>query len=472
MANFNFHKLLGIPEYSIKVTAFDYLNLPFYIKVGVGSNYKDGLYGKRYNGFCDETLGNVNWFATATQTTPNDFTGYNGDGTPYLYHGVEEATVDFSMFSSSFSSGEQPDDGFDYYSWQWTGYFKAPYTDNFTFKVCSDDSGYLWIGNNAVSGFNADNANINHGGLHGGDCLSSNPISLVGGQYYPIRIQFGENEGGDFIKVSYSSSTETNVSNFQGKFFHKTKDDLLLKDGLYASTAGDSAYQIKRDFPSSTDGLYWIKNANINNGEAFQIYADMTTLGGGWTLILNNHSYVGWTFANAISANVLNPPSDPTTITDNYSIIAWADYIKKSPSNFDYMFDAESRGYNGAAYTALSAYSFIELPAGQPRGDALQNTNGWRKNISEITRFSRLANTLQDPLTGVWDYNQNGIEFRMPYWTNEDIGHALITTNGSDGGWWGTLVSNNWNPVAPWQGNYDQGNNIEAYPSAIWYWVR
>ena len=306
---------------------------------------------------------------------------------------------------------------------------------------------------------------------------TSDPIHMIGGQYYPVRLQFGEASGADQFILEYSSSYETDVSNFQGRFFHLTDQDLPIsnppiKNGSSAYNAGDSAYQIKTDYPSSTDGLYWIKNANINNGEAFQIYADMTTLGGGWTLILNNHSHVGWTFANAISANVLTPPSDPTTVTDNYSIIAWADYIKKSPVNFDYMFDAESRGYNGAAYTALSAYSFIEQPAGQPRGDALQNTNGWRKNISEISRFSRLANTLQDPLTGVWDYDVNGIEFRMPYWTNEDIGHALITTNGSDGGWWGTLVSNNWNPVAPWQGNYDQGNNIEANPTAIWYWVR
>lgn len=58
-------------------------------------------------------------------------------------------------------------------------------------------------------------------------------------------------------------------------------------DGLTALSAGISALQIKTDFPSSTDGLYWIKNANINGGIAFQIYADMTTDGGGWTLVLN-----------------------------------------------------------------------------------------------------------------------------------------------------------------------------------------
>ena len=56
-------------------------------------------------------------------------------------------------------------------------------------------------------------------------------------------------------------------------------------DGKSANNASTSAYQIKQDFPSSTDGVYWIKNININSGNAFQIYADMTTSGGGWMLL-------------------------------------------------------------------------------------------------------------------------------------------------------------------------------------------
>ena len=80
---------------------------------------------------------------------------------------------------------------------------------------------------------------------------------------------------GTLTSFSLSGST----SNFvKGKV-------IKLKDGLTSATAGTSALQIKQDYPSSTDGLYWIANSNINAGAAFQIYADMTTDGGGWMLL-------------------------------------------------------------------------------------------------------------------------------------------------------------------------------------------
>lgn len=60
---------------------------------------------------------------------------------------------------------------------------------------------------------------------------------------------------------------------------------VVANNGLSSTRPGTSAFQIKQDYPNSVDGVYWIANPNINGGVPFQIYADMTSYGGGWTLL-------------------------------------------------------------------------------------------------------------------------------------------------------------------------------------------
>ena len=218
-----------------------------------------------------------------------------------------------------------------------------------------------------------------------------------------------------------------------------------IKNGLTELTAGDSAYQIKTDFPSSTDGLYWIKNSNINNGEPFQIYADMTTDGGGWTLILLNNNNL-WTYENTLLRNQLNPPTSPNDrgagadSSDNYSIVQWADYIKKSPSGFQYMIDATGRGHWGGIWTANGNYSFV-------------NSNNSQTDITINTKFDN------------WDYTDTGVEQHMP-WYSDSCG-LLTTSNSNSDQWWGSLVSRCGFSPAPWMDPYGVPN-----PGIIWYWVR
>ena len=228
-----------------------------------------------------------------------------------------------------------------------------------------------------------------------------------------------------------------------------TTKAVTAKDGLTAATASTSAYQIKQDFPSATDGFYWIQNANINGGVAIKIYADMTTNGGGWTLIMKNSTYVGWTYANAISLNTSMPYTTNaqviSTSSANYSIIRWADYIKKSTTGFQYMMDANARLTYGGIWTANANYSFTSS----------SNAN---TNITLNTSFSP-----------TWSYNNDGVEARMPWYSNHGAGDAFITSDGNNGGWWGTLITDGgWNP-APWMG---QLGSTGGYPGIIWYWVR
>lgn len=223
------------------------------------------------------------------------------------------------------------------------------------------------------------------------------------------------------------------------------------KDGLSPNTASTSAYQIKQDYPNSTDGFYWIKNANINGGLPIKIYADMTTAGGGWTLILKNSSYGGWTLANAIDLNSQNPftkNADITsTATSNYSIIKWADFIKKSSSGFQYMIDAYSRNSYGGIWTANAAYSFV-------------STSNANTNITLNTNY------------GGWSYNtsNDGVSERMPWHGYVGANTGFYSLASGSGNWWGTLIANNqYYAPAPWIGTL---GGYAANPGIIWYWVR
>jgi hypothetical protein len=219
-------------------------------------------------------------------------------------------------------------------------------------------------------------------------------------------------------------------------------------DGTTELRAGESAYQIKRDFPASADGLYWIQNPNINSGSAFQIYADMTTDGGGWTLLLLNNNN-SWTYENTLLRNQLTPPTSPNDRphqqqgangSDNYSIVQWADYIKKSPSGFQYMIDATTRGHWGGIWTANGTYSFV-------------NTDNSQTDITINTKFDN------------WNYTDTGVEQHMPWYSGNNCG-VLTTSNSSGDQWWGSLISQCGFQPTPWMASENSN------PGILWYWVR
>jgi hypothetical protein len=149
--------------------------------------YSNGLYRRRYTGyFADD----VNWFATATQVAADVNTSPITDGD----HG-------------------------ELFSIQWLGYFLATTTETYTFFTTSDDASYLWVGATALSGFATANATVNNGGLHGA-VEQSGTAALIAGTYYPIRIQFGENTGGDVMEVRISTPTIAKTTDLSANIFY------------------------------------------------------------------------------------------------------------------------------------------------------------------------------------------------------------------------------------------------------------
>jgi hypothetical protein len=193
LVNKNFNK-----SYSSDTTgassAKDYLTANGYWTSWV-LTYTAGLYKTTYTGYFAD---NVSFFATATPTT----------------FGTNPAT---SVQTTAISEASS-DDGSSF-SCQWLGYFKPTTTQTYTFYTSSDDASYLWIGPNALSGFTTGNATVNNGNLHGNQ-EASGTASLTAGTYYPIRIQFGEQGGGDVMTFNYETSTIGKTTNVTGLVFY------------------------------------------------------------------------------------------------------------------------------------------------------------------------------------------------------------------------------------------------------------
>jgi hypothetical protein len=104
-------------------------------------------------------------------------------------------------------------------------------------------------------------------------------------------------------RLYYISTYATNSSGTNyGTPISFTTSSAPAGSGLTSATAATSAKAILTSYPSSPDGAYWIQNANINSGTPFQIYADMTTNGGGWMLLNLSGGGVASTEISSITA--------------------------------------------------------------------------------------------------------------------------------------------------------------------------
>lgn len=204
-------------------------------------------------------------------------------------------------------------------------------------------------------------------------------------------------------------------------------------DGFVAT----SCWNILQEGHSTGSSIYRILPAGASSD--FLVYCDMTTSGGGWTLLVNNPGpYTIWDATKVRSVNTGSP-----SLTTQYSILDKADSIKTNlGGNLNYRLDAVALGRWGGVWEAPYSNTFTGTTV-------LANAT----NIEKYDTWT-IDTTLDDTqaLTNV-----------MPYISST----RLLTTWGGVGSWWGTIAtsSSGFTPapyIATGQPN----------PGVIRYWVK
>lgn len=130
----------------------------------------------------------------------------------------EGRTPNFTAYPKDVIQDPATDDGSNF-SRRWTGYFRAPTSETYTFYTSSDDSSLVWVGAAALSGWTIENATVDNSGVHG-QKEESGAVDLVAGQYYPIQVFFGEMGGGDILTFSYSTGTISKTTDLTGLIYY------------------------------------------------------------------------------------------------------------------------------------------------------------------------------------------------------------------------------------------------------------
>lgn len=152
------------------------------------------------------------------KTTPNTvlglwrsvYNGYFGEDTDYIH-----------WFNSQTPASEGPASDFsidgivtgDNTSVEWIGYFKAPHTANYVFYLYSDDTSILWIGDKAITNYTMGNWDV-YADAGSGESFTD-PIALVAGQDYPIRVQYGNGTGDYYLNVSWEDDFIVPVTTYE-----------------------------------------------------------------------------------------------------------------------------------------------------------------------------------------------------------------------------------------------------------------
>jgi hypothetical protein len=187
----------------VMTTLYDPLRAKFTFGSGISQEFltpsKDGLYVRYINGYFADNLPFVSTTAAVN--------------TPYL------ETMGPNIANIESGSGMTvPINVNDNFTLVWTGYFYAPVSGKYTFKLSSDDASYMWLGSNALSGNTVQNANINNAGIHAMKVKSAD-ITLTSETYYPLLIIYGDFKTTNNIVFSWKPPNLPETSTQTGYLF-------------------------------------------------------------------------------------------------------------------------------------------------------------------------------------------------------------------------------------------------------------
>ena len=173
-----------------------------------------GLHTTQYSGYSgnagQDFDGNFNWFDTATLTS---------------------SWIDTQVYSNGNNSQQ-------YFARKRQGYFKTTHAGVYTFRINSDDSTWLWVGNkdedidDLITRRNNTNELIDNSGPHGARSIS-NTITLDAHSYYPILMYFGQGWGNWREELYFTPPGD--VETYVGGNFYR-QDNLSDGPATYPNT--------------------------------------------------------------------------------------------------------------------------------------------------------------------------------------------------------------------------------------------
>ena len=182
------------------------------------------------------------------------------------------------------------------YSFQYTGYFRAPVTGTYTFTMFADDSGRFWIGPNALAGYTAVNANISIPMYASGTTTTS----LTANEFYPIRLQINNDSGPGYLSFSWSNDQgQANTSVLTGAVFADLGHTAITADNdieLRINNGTTSTWQF------GTTGNLTLPVDGVIKNTSGTVYKVAPTYGSFYSNITQTNTSVG--DAIAISYNV------------------------------------------------------------------------------------------------------------------------------------------------------------------------